>query len=66
MKRLGRPEEDEMVSNTQGVGYFTAENIVTALRALPETSGTYAEIVKRARDYDAEVSKDMLGKWLSM
>ena len=55
-----------MVSNTQGVGYFTAENIVTALRALPETSGTYAEIVKRARDYDAEVSKDMLGKWLSM
>ena len=35
------------------------------LRALPQTDGTYAEVIKRARDYDAEVSKDLLGKWVS-
>ena len=54
-----------MASNANGVGHFTAENIVAVLRALPETDGTYAEVVKRAREYGAEISKDTLGKWVS-
>ena len=47
------------------MGHFTAENIVSVLRALPETDGTYAEVAKRAREYGAAVSKDTLGKWVS-
>ena len=42
-----------MAGNTQGIGYFTAENIVAVLRAVPQTDGTYAEVVKHAREYDA-------------
>ncbi len=56
------PQEDAMVSNT---GYFTAENLAAVLRALPETDGTYAEVVKRARDYEADVSRYLLGKWVA-
>ena len=54
-----------MASNTYGIGYFTTENIVAVIRALPETDGTYAEVVKRARDYNADVSRHSLGKWVS-
>ena len=54
-----------MAGNTQGIGYFTAENIVAVLRAVPQTDGTYAEVVKHAREYDAGVPKHTLGKWVS-
>ena len=54
-----------MASNTNGVGHFTAENIAAVLRALPETDGTYKQVVEQAREYGAEVSKDTLGKWVS-
>ena len=54
-----------MAGNTQGIGYFTAENIVAVLRAVPQTDGTYAEVVKHAREHEADVSKDLLGKWVS-
>jgi len=54
-----------VASNANGVGHFTAENIVAVLRARPETDGTYAEVAKRARWYGAAVSKDTLGKWVS-
>ena len=54
-----------MVSNTRGIGHCTAENIVAVSRAVPQTDGTYAGVVKRAREREADVSKDMLGKWVS-
>ena len=54
-----------MASNTKGIGYFTAENIVAVLRALPETDGTYGEVINRAREYGADVSQHTLGKWVS-
>lgn len=54
-----------MVKNTQGVGYFTAENIVAVLKAVPQTDGTYANVTKRTRDYHSEISKHLLGKWVS-
>ena len=54
-----------MASNTKGTGYFTAENIVAVLRALPETDGTYNEVIKRAGEYGRDVSQHTLGKWVS-
>ena len=53
------------MANNYGIGYFTAENLAAVLRALPETDGTYAEVVKRARDYEADVSRYLLGKWVA-
>ena len=35
------------------------------LRALPETDGTYGEVINRAREYGADVSQHTLGKWVS-
>ena len=46
-----------MASNTKGIGYFTAENIVAVLRALPETDGTYGEVTNHAREYGGDVSQ---------
>ena len=54
-----------MVKHSNGVGYFTAENIVGALRALPETDGTYAEVVEHAREYGVTISKTVLAKWVA-
>ena len=54
-----------MASNTKGIGYFTAENIVAVLRALPETDGTYGEVINRGREYGADVSQHTLGKLVS-
>ena len=54
-----------MVKHSNGVGYFTAENIVGVLRALPETDGTYAEVVEHAREYGVTISKTVLGKWVA-
>ena len=54
-----------MVKHITGVGHFTAENIVAVLRAVPETDGTYAEVVERAREYGVTISKSVLGKWVA-
>ena len=54
-----------MIKNSNGVGYFTAENIVGVLRALPETDGTYAEVVEQASEYGVTISKTVLGKWVA-
>ena len=35
------------------------------LRALPETDGTYQQVIEQAREYGSEVSKYTLGKWVS-
>ena len=47
-----------------GVGAFTAETIVAILRALPDTNGTYAEIISRATAQGAQLSATTLGKWV--
>ena len=54
-----------MASNTTGVGHFTAENIVAVLRALPETDGTYAQVVEQAHEHGASVSQPTLSKWVT-
>ena len=54
-----------MVKQSNSLAYFTAENIVGVLRALPQTDGTYAEVVEQATEYGATISKAVLGKWMA-
>ena len=37
-----------MPNKTRGVGLFTAENIVAAIRAIPESDGTYLDVARKA------------------
>ena len=54
-----------MASNTKGTGYFTAENIVAVLRALPETDGSYDQIIERTKEHGSDLSKHTLGRWVA-
>ena len=40
-----------MPNKTRGVGLFTAENIVAAIRAIPESDGTYRDVARKAEQY---------------
>ncbi len=40
-----------MPNTTRGVGLFTAENIVAVIRAIPESDGTYRDVVRKAKRY---------------
>ena len=44
-----------MPNKTRGVGLFTAENIVAAIRAIPESDGTYRDIARKAEQYGGNV-----------
>ena len=57
--------EDVMPSIKKGVGSFTADHIVAILRALPDTDGTYAQVIARATEHGAQLSATTLGKWLT-
>ena len=54
-----------MASNTKGVGHFTTDNIVAVLRALPETDGTYAQVLEQVREQGASVSQPTLSNWVT-
>ena len=40
-----------MPNTTRGVGLFTAENIVAAMRAIPESDGTYRDVARKSEQY---------------
>ena len=40
-----------MPNKTRGVGLFTAENIVAAIRAIPDSDGTYRDVASKAEQY---------------
>ena len=44
------------------VGYFTAENIVAILRAVPKTDGTYRAVVDKARERGGDVPEAELAE----
>ena len=54
-----------MLSIKKGVGSFTADHIVAVLRALPDTDGTYAQVIARATEHGAQLFATTLGKWLT-
>ena len=49
----------------KGVGSFTADHIVAVLRALPDTDGTYAQVIAHVTEHGAVLSATTLGKWLT-
>ena len=53
-----------MNRSAQGVGYFTAQDIAAILKAIPETHGSYAEVINQAGACDADISRYALGKWV--
>ena len=54
-----------MASFINGIGAFTTDNIIAILRALPETDGTYIQVVALATENGAQLSTNTLGKWIT-
>ena len=54
-----------MPNKTRGVGLFTAENIVAAIRAIPESDGTYRDVARKAEQYGGNVQHHTISNWLS-
>ena len=54
-----------MPNTTRGVGLFTAENIVAAIRAIPESDGTYRDVACKAQQYDGTAHYHTISNWVS-
>ena len=54
-----------MPNKTRGVGLFTAENIVAAIRAIPESDGTYRDVARKAEQYGGNVQYHTISNWAS-
>ena len=54
-----------MASCKTGVGRFTARSIAAVLRALPETEGSYQEVVRQASEYGVAISQSTFSKWVT-
>ena len=50
---------------TRGLGLFTAQNIVAAIRAIPETDGMYRDVVREAEQYDGNLHHHTISNWIS-
>ncbi len=44
---------------------FTAPNIAAVLRALPDTDGTYHDVIRQVSEYGVALSPSTLSKWVS-
>ena len=51
-----------MASSANGIGSFMTDNIVSVLRHLPKTNGTYAQVIALANEHGAQLSATTLGK----
>ena len=54
-----------MLNKTRGVGLFTAENIVAAIRAIPESDGTYRDVARKAEQYGGNFHYHTISNWAS-
>ena len=54
-----------MPNKTRGVGLFTSENIVAAIRAIPESDGTYRDVACKAEKYGGYFHYHTIAGWLS-
>ena len=48
-----------MPNTTRGLGLFTAENIVAAIRAIPESDGTYRDVACKAQKYGGNRHREL-------
>ena len=55
-----------MPNTTRGVGLFTAENIVAAIRAIPDSNGTYRDVASKAEQYGGYFRHHTLSNWASL
>ena len=53
-----------MSNTTRGVGLFTAENIVAAIRAIPESDGTYRDVARKAEQYGGNFHHQTISNWV--
>ena len=53
-----------MPNKTRGVGLFTAENIVAAIRAIPESDGTYRDVARKAEQYGGNFHYHTISNWV--
>ncbi len=53
------------MTNFNNTAQFTAPNIAAVLRALPDTDGTYNDVVRQVREYGVTLFPTTLGKWVS-
>ena len=53
-----------MPNKTRGVGLFTAENIVAAIRAIPDSNGTYRDVASKAEQYGGYFHHHTLSNWV--
>ena len=54
-----------MPNKTRGVGLFTPENIVAAIRAIPESDGTYRDVARKAEQYGGNAQYHTISNWIS-
>ena len=54
-----------MPNKTRGVGLFTAQNIVAAIRAIPESDGTYRDVARKAEQYGGNFHYHTISNWAS-
>lgn len=54
-----------MANTTNGIGAFTADNIVAVLTVIPETNGTYDEIIQAAKKFGATVTSTTVARWVT-
>ena len=60
--RAAFSSEVPMASSANGIGSFMTDNIVSVLRHLPETNGTYAQVIALATEHGPQLSATTLGK----
>ena len=53
------------MANDNKTARFTAPNIAAVLRALPDTDGTYHDVIRQVSEYGVTLSPTTLGKWVS-
>ena len=54
-----------MPNYNQGVGLFTTANILAVLRAIPETTGTYAAVAAQAQQHRANLAAATLSNYVT-
>ena len=53
-----------MTTPNRGVGKFTTLNLVSIFRAVPESTGTYADVTRAAADHGGDFQPHTIAIWV--
>ena len=56
--------ETTMPNISTGVGMFTAENIASVIRAIPESNGTYRDVARKSEQYGGCFHHNTMSNWV--